>query len=360
MKKIKYIFTFLVILGCARPFDPEIEVSEEQPISIEAYLTDELKNHTVLIQQAKAIDAVGDFEAITNADVFVESNSGTIYDYRYIEDGLYQSVDVFEGEIGTSYKIVISIGSSTYESEFEEMLPQADIGEMDALFGFEIVQSETGETENEPKVDIFLDLTFSDEESFYRFDWNATYQANTPSQGSTFCFTDVNQDPPRVLEILKTCYVSEVAEEFIKLASSEGFDAGSTNKVTVFTVDPNKRFQTKYSPEIITYRITERPYTFRKTIENETLNVRGLFDPPLSPITGNIQPVGPATDRVIGVFEVASTIRKREFFLNSIVGTRLRNYERDCDASEGLPIPFSCCECTFLANSDDIRPDFWQ
>lgn len=354
-------------------FNPEVDEADSQPIIVDALLTNQNIRHSVTINRAKNIGETKQFEAISAAFVYVEDNNGQTFDYIYSTNGRYVAINPFAGVVGTFYKLVIEIEGQQYESGFEELLPEVEIRKINAITAIERIQSETGEGENQRRMQISVDLNFPEnQEAYYRFDWNSTHMARTPLQGSTRCWTERDLPEPTDLEPFTICYINEFSPSFIKLFTSKGLQDSSIDSVKVFSVQPNKRFQIKYSPRITLFNISETAFNFWKAVENQVASNGSLFDSPSSPINGNISPISDGNERLIGVFEVASVTSKRAFFLRSSVDLQsdfdleLDHYQRDCSPSTGfngdtpLPPPLFCCDCRLLPGSLDVKPAFWE
>ncbi len=362
----RYIYILLLLGACVEVFDPEIDSSSDQHLVVDALLTNE--NVRQIVTLSKTTE-VGDTALIpvANAVVQIEDSNGDVFEFVYFKKGRYLSVNTFSGIVGNSYRLLIDVNGQRYESTFEELLPPGEIRGINTEFGFVPLQEETGEILNVPRISFSADVTFpANETSYYRFDWNATYQARTPSQGSGVCWTERGENEPEELVTDRVCYISENSSNFLKLFSSEGLEGTTFDDVEVFSVNPNKRFQTIYSPELVLYRISENIYDFWDAIEDQTFNAGSLFDSPPGPISGNMRNTDPNGTRVIGIFEVASVFRYRSFLKPSVVGRQLLHYDPDCTLQPGPfgtpppPRPFSCCECLLLENSTAIKPAFWQ
>lgn len=362
----RYIYCLLILSACVEAFDPQIDPIMDQPLVVDALLTNENIRHTVTLSRVTNVNDTS-LIPVANANVRIEDNTGQTFEFTYFKRGKYVSVDSFSGIIGNSYRLLVNVNDQQYESSFEELLPPGEINGINAAFDFVSIQQETGETLNVPRVNFSADIAFpSNETTYYRFDWNATYQARTPSQGTGDCWTERGQEVPGELIANRICYINENSSTFLKLFSSEGLEGSSFEEIDIFSVNPNKRFQTVYSPEIVLYRMNKDIFDFWDAVEDQTFGSGSLFDSPLGPITGNIQNTDPEGDRVIGIFEVASTFRYRSFFKPSVIGRELSHYNADCILPPGPfgtpppPRPYSCCECLFLDNSTAVKPDYWE
>lgn len=367
MKKSKYIFYLLFLSACVESFNPEIDEADSQPIIVDALLTNDNIRHSVTVNRAKNLGETSQFESISNAIVYVEDNNGQTFDYIYSTNGRYVAINSFAGVVGTFYKLVIEIEGQQYESSFEELLPEVEVSKINATPAVETIKSETGETTDEYRMQISVDLDFpSNQEAYYRFDWNSTYITQTPQQGSTICWDERGDFPPSNLDIFTTCFISENSPSFLKLFTSKGLQNTSIDSVAIYSISPNKRFHTKYSTQITLYNISETAFNFWKAVENQVANSGSLFDSPPSPVNGNIASITNESERIIGIFEVASVTRSRAFFLPSVVKRDVLNYSVDCTPVAGPfgdpppPRPLYCCDCSLLPGSSSAKPAFWE
>ncbi len=363
MKQLRHIYTLLILCSCVQSFEPKIDSSSNPPLVVDALLTNEEKIHEITISRAAGINGESLSQTISNAQVFIEDTNGQRVEYVF-SNGKYLSENSFAGIVGNSYQLTILLDENVYESDFQEMLPPKEIETIKAEFGFVSRESETGEITTSPEVGFSVDiLTNNSSPSYHRFDWNATFEATTPFQGQASCWSDRGLDPPPNLNASLDikCYQTETSSSFLRIFSSEGLDS-SINSIEVFSVDPHERFQSIYSPEILIYTLNETVYNFWEAIENQTTNAGGLFDSPPGPIIGNIKSLTTSSERVAGIFEVASVSKKRAFFRSAIIKTTLNHYG-ECTpmVEEGPPParPFHCCICSQLPNVSTSKPEFW-
>ncbi len=367
MKKFKLLYCLILVTSCVSSFDPDIDEANEHPLIIDASLTNEEKRHEVIVNQAKNIDNNFPYESVEDAIVFVEDGNGQIFNYDHISKGRYRSQTEFAGIVGETYKLVVEVNENLYESDAQELLPAGEIKDINARKIIDSFQSETGTITTRVKVAFSVDLEFSElETSYYRFEWEATYQNLMPNQGSSVCWDERDQEAPLNLESGKRCYITETDEAFLELFDSKGLQGSTITDVELFSITPSRRFQFQYSPEIKLYSISKSSYDFWDAVNNQIKNSGSLFDSPPSPIIGNIKGMNPEAERVIGIFEVATVTARREFFLPSVIAEELDNFQADCllpSGPFGTPPPprsFYCCECTLYPNSTDVKPEFWQ
>ena len=367
MRHLKYIFLLTIsIMGCIETFDPEIDEIKDGTLVIEGLITNEYGPYEVKISKSTSIEKSGTgYELIDDAIVRIQDQNSNSYSLEMTSPGVYKSdEDEFIGEIGNEYQLIVEYNNSIYKSSFEEILPNYPIDSIYAEFEYRSVQVETGDITISPFINIYADLSFPNNESYYRYDWSATYEAKTPLQGSTACWSGPNNPPPDNLDPLQKCYVNETSSGFVRLFTSNGLSGNTFKRFLIYSINPNKRFQFKYSPLIKQYSLTPEAHAFWRSIENQNTSGGGLFDPPPTTIVGNIENTTNDEEVVLGYFSASSVIELRTFLPSSLV-PELDHYDADCSTDSGplgppvIP-PLSCCECTFLPFSSSTKPDFWK
>lgn len=113
MKKIIYITIAIttVFFSCTEKFDVELDSSYSRLV-VQGSISDELKNHQVII--TKSADYFSDDPApkVTGATVFI-SDGDTNYSLTEIEDGIYQT-DSIAGIPGKTYTLSINAKDKEY------------------------------------------------------------------------------------------------------------------------------------------------------------------------------------------------------------------------------------------------------
>jgi hypothetical protein len=361
-----WLVLIIRLCSCIETFDPEIDKVEEGALVIEGLITNESRPYEVKISKSISIEESGtSYELISDANVIVMDKNGITYSFEMTSPGIYKSNEnEFIGEIGNGYQLIVEYNNSTYESSYEDILPNYAIDSVYGEFEYRAVQSETGEITNQPFINIYADINFPNQEYYYRYDWEATYKAETPLQGSNICWPAPNNIPLSDLDPLKNCYVNEMSNGFLRIFTSKGLTGTKFTKYLIYSVNPNKRLQIKYSPLIKQYTLSPEAFAFWNSIENQSLSGGGLFDAPPTQIIGNIRNTSNDDEVVLGYFTASSVAKTRVFLLPSLV-PELDHYAADCSTASGSPLsppivpPPSCCECTFLPFSSEQKPDFW-
>lgn len=120
-----YIITALLITGLASCDEPYIiEPQDIDPVFIiEGLLTDQLKQHYIRITQTGDFYSTGATPRVSGAQVMVTDSNGNIFAYVEEEDsiGLYLSQEIFQGEVGVTYHLNVTLGNTTYTASDELM-----------------------------------------------------------------------------------------------------------------------------------------------------------------------------------------------------------------------------------------------
>ena len=348
--------------SCVEAFDPDINVQDPLPLVIEGNVTTEDVPYNIAVRRARPINQTGS-TPVSGALVTIIDDQSNSYTLKENFPGNYQT-SAFVGEIGRSYMVRVELDGQVIESAFEEILPAFPITSTDAEFFYEDIQSETGEVTTEPRVRIFSDLTYPENQDYYSmFEWEATYQVMTPLQGSSTCWQNP-EEAPSDPDPDKNCYITERSTNYIRLFTNERLSGSSIDAYEIYRTTAVNTFQIRYSPLIRQFSLSERAYEFYEQIRQLTENTGSLFDVPPTPIEGNLTNLTNTNEPVLGYFSASDVSEFRTFLPSSLV-TGINHWEAECRITPGdgitppIPPPISCCECTFLPNSSDQVPEFW-
>ncbi len=108
------VFLFLILfLSCTETIDIKLD-STTQRIAIEAVLSDEMKQHKVVI--TKSGDYFQNVAAEKVSGAMVTLNDGTnTFNVQEVEPGIYQT-DSLQGEVGKTYTLNVKIEETTYSA----------------------------------------------------------------------------------------------------------------------------------------------------------------------------------------------------------------------------------------------------
>ena len=118
MKRLyMYITGLLTLMGCISDYEPDIVNQIGGLLVVDGFIT----NDTTRIRLSHSVRMLDEFEegeSITNANVFVESDKGVVFETQDVsEDGVYT---IRMGELNPAYKYRLSINwnGKEYKSEY--------------------------------------------------------------------------------------------------------------------------------------------------------------------------------------------------------------------------------------------------
>jgi hypothetical protein len=364
------------MMGCIDPFQPEVRRSDNLYV-VEGLITNEVGPYYVEI--SKSIRYGGNIEGrerVSNASVEIFDDSDNCYPMEEIIKGRYATVDQgFIGEPGKEYflRIITQEGIQIISTP-EKMPTPVDITEINLRLIQKQFINNSGNISFDYFVEFLIDITLENSSSrFFKYDWEGTYKTIPPFNGIYIDCPNFNPEfDPNFTPIDPSafCYVTDKAEKFINVLSTESITEGIYFNHIITQINPNIKFEWRYSLLVKQLSITKSAYSFYNAIESQQNNVGGLFDSPPTRIKGNLRIEGAEKNEVLGYFMVASVSSKRAFFNNSDLNKGFTHYET-CDCyptrTECLsdpnfppdPVSNYCCDCRLLENSTTNIPDFW-
>lgn len=126
------LFTSILFTSCIDD-DFKIDIPEgERLVGINGYITNEYKKHEIVVSRTMDFYSEEEIEMISGAEVFVCTDTDTIYFEETDEKGHYQTIDSVAGVIGKTYHLIVTFvdneGEHTYlaGSKMRENTPQID------------------------------------------------------------------------------------------------------------------------------------------------------------------------------------------------------------------------------------------
>lgn len=268
------------------------------------------------------------------------------------DPGTYETDSAaFRGEIGRTYTLHITTpDGKTYASLPETLLPVSSI---DSIY-FELASrpevSTLGTLSGEWGLQFFVETTpHSGRANYYLWWWSETYQFTAPL---------TREGQIRV----PVCYQSINSTRFINIASTEGLRSNYIAQQPLNFVEmAGQKLQTRYSLLVQQYSLTERAYNFWENVQAQQENVGSVFDPPPSPIAGNVYNVDNEQEVVLGYFQTSAITEQRIFVSRSEVpespGPNPGGFG-GCVASDEAAADY-CFDCTLIPGVTTQPPSFW-
>ena len=338
------VSTLLGLIGlnsCVEPFEAD-DLGYERLLVVEGIITDELKQHEVLLSYTTPLDTVLMIQE-TGAMVQVTTSDNRTYSFSETSPGVYRSQDAFAAQAGTTYQLeIITSTGDDYVSDSSHI--ETNPGLADVYAGKELDPNG-----NEEMV-IYIDSQNSQADvSFYRFTFKETFQLIAP-RWAPFDFVVINDVFPDFEVGLvvrereeRVCYGSEISTEIIQGATQ----ALSENRLVQFPVrrlaKDDYKIAHRYSIEVKQFTQTADAHAFYETL-NELSSVTNLFST-LQPgrLEGNVHSRNSNGPEVVGYFEVAAVSSMRIFV----------NYN---DLFEEAPVVVYPINCEALGSPPLVSP----
>jgi len=309
-----YILLLLVvgsILGaCTEPFSPDLLPETESILVVEATLSNESKNHQILL--SKSSQEQGALQVEENASVSIVDDNQQTFTFTESEAGTYTSDLAFSAEPNRTYRLFITTSNGRVYASKPATLPQTT----------QIENVEAQKTVTESGLDgVTITVDSFDptgNSTYYRYEYEETYKIVAPlwspdelrvvSEENRFVgiFERQNED--------KTCYATEKSNTIILTKTSGAGEDRVSDFGVRFLNQDNFIISHRYSILVKQFVLSREAYTFYEKLLDFSGSASLFSESQPGFINGNIFPEDGGTDRVVGIFEVSSVSEKRTFF----------------------------------------------
>lgn len=345
MKALPYFFIFIIILisvtNCIEPFPIENQ-TYENALVIETIITNEQKHQEIKLSRViRLIDSIDVYEK--NAQVWIETNNQSTYQFTETENGVYVSDIEFKAVPGIAYKLFINTSDGKqYKSREEFLTPEAEISNLYAERA--VVKDKLG-------IQIYVDSNEDiGDAKYFRYAFEETYKIKTPydiiynvdleniitSPPNNFGFDIVISTNTEEKQI---CYKTDVQTEIIQT----NIENTSINNITRFPVrfisQNNSIIRERYSILVKQYTQTLDSYNYYKIL-GKLGNVESLMIENQSGyINSNITALNDENEKIVGFFDVSCVSEKRLFFDYYDFDLNKPDYFYDCFCDTLFIIP---------------------
>ncbi len=358
----------MAISSCIDPFDPKITPMEtEYPLVVVGQVTNEVKRHQIQLNRAGDINRSTGFQPEAGALVEIVDSDSVCYQLFESSTGVFYTDTVeFIGVVGKSYQLRIQLNNGEeFKSSFQEMKPAIPFAAIQIraegntfLSGGVIAKSEI--------LNIYEETVISNEPEYTRYEYEGTFAFESAYQGSTFCKEGTIGEVPTKPENL-VCYRNQQNEQPLNVFTTENLASGQTFKQNILSIIPNRTFAIGYSMLIKKYTLTADFYHYLDEIRRQNEYGGSLFDPPPTPIEGNVENVNQPDKKALGFFNTSTIKTERIFIDNLVFSQSIRDplntencYYWTEDTSRALLLPSDfCCDCRLFPGATDVKPEFW-
>ena len=290
--------------ACKEIFNPQVEGLEGM-VTVDGLITDEERFHQVRLFYTRGYSDHNDPVAVSGAQVSVRDDQGNNYYFPENEPGIYIAEVPFQGVTGRSYVLhIVSREGKKYESYPQQMLPLAPLDSAFGEFGvLQIVEQNFDGNyfvRTYPGVEVFINIGLA-EDSIPQMRYEARilqlYHREAVTGNTYYWRKFGDKGPPNI--------------NLPGLGSGVG---GLKNHYLTFV--PFSRLYYRIQEElnmngryvlIKKFRINQDSYDFYKDVRSQLSGDGNLFDPIAPQISGNVVCVSHPADKVLGLFEVASS-----------------------------------------------------
>jgi hypothetical protein len=328
--------------GCIDPLDIEVRDTNARLVVI-GEISNQFEEYKVTLNRT------ADYQALVNpketgAKVMVIDETGSEYVFKELEPGEYYSCpSEFKAEIGKSYKLRIeTTDDNIYESDVETIMP---LGEIDSVY-FQQSNREV-EINGNPTIDngvrIYCDFKDTEEEDYFRIDWNGTYKFSSAPM-------DNNQ---------RYCWNTEYSKFDINLHDDQFSNNSLVKDYEVTFLSDGLRFTEDYSFQVQLKSISQGAYQFWHLIKSQYENDGSIFSALPAQIESNIKSLNNPDEKILGYFIVSGVDAKRIRIPSSTL-TGINEAALMCRQFRPTdPLPEYCYDCTKFENSVGEEPSYW-
>lgn len=309
-----YILLFLLIGalfgGCTEPFSPDLLPEAESILVVEATLSNESKNHEILLSRSS--QEAGTLQVEENASISIVDDNQQTFTFSESEAGKYISDIAFSAEPNRFYRLFITTSNGRVYASKSAALPQTT----------QIENVEAQKTVTDSGLDgVTITVDSFDptgNSTYYRYEYEETYKIIAPlwspdelrvvseENMTVGIFERINQD--------RTCYATDRSNTIILTKTSGVGEDRVTDFSVRFLNQNNYIISHRYSILVKQYVLSREAYTFYEKLLEFSGSASLFSESQPGFINGNIFPEDDGNDRVVGIFEVSSVSEKRTFF----------------------------------------------
>ncbi|GLB52165.1 hypothetical protein NBRC110019_12040 [Neptunitalea chrysea] len=334
---ILFLCAALMITACTEKYEVDLNDTYEDLLVVEAIITNENKQHEITLSKTAALGSDDSTEYVSTAEVYITSDSGDNYTFSYNAGSTKYISDIaFLPVADVNYTLHIDYNGDTFTSTDVQMAPVAE------MTGLTIERKEVSGTDG---IQISLS-TNSPDSKLLRYTYEETFKIIAPkwSDKKASFYYEYHwppADPTPSFEWTyregesRTCYRTQYSENIILNQFDDTQQSDNINDMQIRFI-PNDSYIMSYRYCIKTKQFVHNAtaFSFYKGLKNTSSSNSTLS--PIQPgfVKGNITNETNSSQKVIGIFDVATvTESERTFF----------NYE-DYYPNEDLPPYYSDCD----------------
>lgn len=377
-----FLFLFLLVVACKKPYNPTVIDSPKSYLVVEGGING---NDTTTIKVSRTVKLTSN--SVNNpvdATVTVESDNGDKYDLYKSAPGIYKLDNIVLND-AQKYRlhIISADNKSEYRSDFVAVKNAPPIDSI----GFNLT----------PKgIQVYANAhNDGNSTRYYRFDYVETwkfhslYRSSWISNGTDIVFRTPEQQN-------YFCFKSYISSTIV-LASTAKLTQDVLYQTPIIAIEStSEKIETKYSILLRQYALTAEAYKFWESLKKNTEQLGSIFDAEPTQLAGNMHNINDNSDIVIGYISAGAVSKKRVFIAaeqlpasfspiypyecqldsfwynnphsgqNDVKQVLVPNIETAAfDFTNGAPKPIGyigaspyCVDCTLRGSTK--QPDFWK
>jgi hypothetical protein len=317
----KYIILFIIIASCVNPYEYAVD-NPELFLVIDGFISNRPADSAIRLSYSKPFNSRRT-EEFPEAVVNVIEDETIYHPFTIKAPGYYKPEDPsFVAIEGRTYKLQITTGDKTYESNVVQIQKAAKINNLSFTTKSLYQAGEKLEFRA-------MDLLISTEEDmdasmYYRYFTDETWTISAPASSNLHytpifiydknnVIINIEWEEERFANIT-TCWRNSFTQG-INIATTEGLVKNQLISVPVFTFSlHNNKLLFKYSALITQYSIPKEAYNFFFLLNKFSADDISLFDVQPGFVQGNITCISDPMEKVIGIF-YASDIQEERIFI---------------------------------------------
>lgn len=324
----------LVLVSCVEEYWPELDGKYEERIVVDGKITNEAGPYTIKLSSSSSLE-IDNTVSISGASIEISDNEGNSETLTETSSGIYQSSETgIQGVVGRLYKISISIGGKTFESEYEELL--APVGIESIRFEEEShIISEISDEEETGYQFYLSSETASSNNFYYYWEVEETYEYHAPYPVE-FIYNGSFDENGSLLEYdspYESFYCWNTNKIYQIFTQSTAFQSQSkVNDFPLhFVTHEDERMRIQYSIMAKQYSISEKAYTYQKNLKDMNSKNSGLYSKQPFQVRGNLYNIDNPDDLMLGYFYTAGITESEHLFTPAAVITKkaLDKWERE-------------------------------
>lgn len=317
LKSLMLCALLFTAASCIYDFDPQIEGTRGLLV-IEG---DILVGDTTIVQVSRmsALSDDAGVQAVTSANVYVESSDGTKYQavsYPFGSDQLdnpHYAIDTRTVDLSKRCRLVVQVYDPSYQFYASEWLDIQQGGSVLDSIGFSVNEDRT-------RLDVNVWNHGGTETGYYRWVGRGVWEYSAEFRAIVYYVPALNKILPyENNENYYYCWRRHAPRE-IMIASTMGLAEDKLSEYSVFSTENKRdeRFSILYSLTLFQERLTPEAYAYWLATQRNTSDAGGLMSAQPSDLQGNISNVNNPDEKVIGYINASTVTRAQKYYRHTV------------------------------------------